>query len=278
MSCCSSSLFGRSLHWLGAGCCATYSRSVCRLSRPGTEGPGKARLRTASARHSVVGCRCAPRPGAVQRDRAATARSPEPSASGPATTRSNSRLAARSRHPTQVRMTARVTTAPTLTRPGSRFRTDGARRCATMARWPFCTTPSTDASSTSRRRPALPAGLELARADPGVVPGCRLLPGPGLPDGAGPVVARSTSRRCVSPGHSVGQLLRARSAAVFGQQPLRGGPARARGAAALRGVAARRRCTWGSAARMRLSPRSMAALLAGRLRGPAGAVRRRLPR
>lgn len=64
----------------------------------------KARLRSASARHSAVGCRCAPRPGAVPLGSGATNQDPAwPSASVPATIRSNSRLVARSLHPMHVR-------------------------------------------------------------------------------------------------------------------------------------------------------------------------------
>src|SRR5690349_6870608 len=94
---------------------------------------------------------------------------------------------ARSRHPTQVRMTARVTTVPTLTRRWSRLRTDGARRWAR--------------GRPGRRlrralpRPfgvasALPARLELARRDAGVVPARRLGTDPGDPGRAGHVVPR----------------------------------------------------------------------------------------
>ena len=88
---------------------ARCSRNRSRLSAPRTPAScrrarTKARLRSASAKHSGVGCRCAPRPGAVPLGSAATNQAPAWSfASVPATTRSNSRLAARSRHPMQVR-------------------------------------------------------------------------------------------------------------------------------------------------------------------------------
>ena len=61
---------------------------------------GNARRRSASPRHSAVGCRCAPRPGARPAGSGTTSR---PAPRSPATTRSNSRFAARCRHPTQVR-------------------------------------------------------------------------------------------------------------------------------------------------------------------------------
>ena len=90
---------------VGARC--SLSRS--RLSAPRTPAScrrarAKARLRSASARHPGVGCRCAPRPGAVPLGSGTTNQEPtRSSASVPATTRNNSRLAARSRHPMQVR-------------------------------------------------------------------------------------------------------------------------------------------------------------------------------
>src|SRR6478735_11277124 len=68
---------------------------VTRRARP------KAFRRTASSKHSAVGCRCAPRPGAVAVGSGAT--TGWPSASEPAVTRNNSLFAARFRHPTHVR-------------------------------------------------------------------------------------------------------------------------------------------------------------------------------
>ena len=91
---------------------ARCSLSRSRLSAPRTPAScrsarTKARLRSASARHSDVGCRCAPRPCAVPLGSGTTNQepcvSPWVSASVPATTRNNSRLAARSRQPMQVR-------------------------------------------------------------------------------------------------------------------------------------------------------------------------------
>src|SRR3954451_7782668 len=61
---------------------------------------GKARRRNASSRHSAVGCRCAPRPGARPAGSGTTSR---PAPRSLATTRSNSNFVARCRHPTQVR-------------------------------------------------------------------------------------------------------------------------------------------------------------------------------
>jgi hypothetical protein len=97
--------------WWG---CPRCSLNRSRLSAPWTPAScrrarAKARLRSASARHAVVGCRCAPRPGAVPLGSGATNQDPDcdpswSSASVPATIRSNSRLVVRSRHPMQVRM------------------------------------------------------------------------------------------------------------------------------------------------------------------------------
>jgi hypothetical protein len=61
---------------------------------------GRARRRIASSRHSVVGCRCAPRPGARPAGSGTTSR---PAPRSPATTRSNSSFVARCRQPTHVR-------------------------------------------------------------------------------------------------------------------------------------------------------------------------------
>ena len=104
---------------MDAACCCSGAVSArCSLNRSRLSAPRtpascrrareKARLRSASARHPVVGCRCAPRPGAVPRGSGATNQVPacEPcwsSASVLATIRNNSRLVARSRHPMHVR-------------------------------------------------------------------------------------------------------------------------------------------------------------------------------
>src|SRR6478752_6742722 len=87
----------RSRSRLNAPRCVPAPPASCRRAR------AKARLRSASARHSAVGCRCAPRPGAVPLGSGTTNQEPWFSASDPATTRNNSRLAARSRQPMQVR-------------------------------------------------------------------------------------------------------------------------------------------------------------------------------
>lgn len=75
-----------------------------------------ARRRTAESKHAAVGCRCAPRPGAVRSGSGTTA--VRPSAPEPATTRNNSVLAAFSRQPMHVRTgpETRVVEVPTATR------------------------------------------------------------------------------------------------------------------------------------------------------------------
>ena len=114
MSCCSHSLLSRwwSRWWSRGGhaggascwCCgpeATSSRTEVVRIAPGTlKARGNARRRTASSRHSTVGCRCAPRPGARP---AGSGRTSRPCPRSPATTRSRSVFAARCRHPTHVR-------------------------------------------------------------------------------------------------------------------------------------------------------------------------------
>jgi hypothetical protein len=86
---------------LSPAACSTWRRSAVRSSGPGTRSArGNARRRSARSRHSAVGCRCAPRPGAVPRGSGRTA-IVWPSAI--ATTRRRSDLVTRRRHPTQVR-------------------------------------------------------------------------------------------------------------------------------------------------------------------------------
>ena len=122
--------------------CARCSLSRSRLSAPLTPAScrrarAKARVRSASARHAAVGCRCAPRPGAVPPGSGTTDQdSSWPCASGSATTRNNSRLAARRRQPMHVRtgpsggvcVSSRETTGPHSTVAAPRFRTDRTRR------------------------------------------------------------------------------------------------------------------------------------------------------
>ena len=74
----------RSTHRVLMSCCSSFCRSVVtvgvlgesrcspaerRRDRPGPQGPGERPRRTARSKHSVVGCRCAPRPGARPSDR-----------------------------------------------------------------------------------------------------------------------------------------------------------------------------------------------------------------
>ena len=88
--------------YVSYGCPARGSAPTYRWSAAVSSGPderkarGNARRRSARSRHSGTGCRCAPRPGSVPRG-SGTQASPT------AVTRSRSRLATRSRHPTQVR-------------------------------------------------------------------------------------------------------------------------------------------------------------------------------
>jgi hypothetical protein len=79
----------------------TNASSPAVSSPPGTlKARGNARRRSASPRHSAVGCRCAPRPGARLAGSGTTS-GPDPRS--PATTRNSSCLSARCRHPTHVR-------------------------------------------------------------------------------------------------------------------------------------------------------------------------------
>jgi len=84
--------------------CATYSRSPVTSSGPGTlKARGNALRRTARSKHSVAGCRCAPRPGARRSGSGRTVRLPGP----PDTViRSKSAGLDRFRHPMQVRSRA----------------------------------------------------------------------------------------------------------------------------------------------------------------------------
>src|SRR3954449_4874766 len=105
----------------GHFCCeseATYSSTAEVSSRPcARRARGNARRRSASSRHPVVGCRCAPRPGARPAGSGMTSR---PAPRSPATTRSNSRFSARCRHPMHVRTLPRTVSEdmrrPTLSR------------------------------------------------------------------------------------------------------------------------------------------------------------------
>lgn len=77
--------------------CSTYRRNAITSSGPGTRSArGNARRRTAWSRQTGAGCTYAPRPGSVPRGSGTHLPST-------ATVRNSSILAARSRHPTQVR-------------------------------------------------------------------------------------------------------------------------------------------------------------------------------
>ena len=96
----------------GALCPSTTRCSTAARTRPASSGPGvrsalgNARRRSARSRHVRSGCTCAPRPGS-RLWRSGTRTPPT------ATTRSRSALAARHRHPTQVRTgAARRATPP----------------------------------------------------------------------------------------------------------------------------------------------------------------------
>ncbi len=80
---------------------ATHNRNALTSSGPSRRrARGNARRRSARSRHSVAGCRCAPRPGRLACGSGTT----EPTDSeGTTTTRTRSDFAARFRQPTQVR-------------------------------------------------------------------------------------------------------------------------------------------------------------------------------
>jgi hypothetical protein len=81
--------------------CSTWARTAVRSSGPWTRRAVRnARRRWARSRHSTVGCRCAPRPGAVPGGSGTTdLAGPSPTT----TTRNRSDLAARARQPRHIR-------------------------------------------------------------------------------------------------------------------------------------------------------------------------------
>ena len=148
MSCCSS--FCRSVIGLCWVRCREVLAHAVRPARPSTvtrRARANALRRTARSKHSVVGCRCAPRPGAVPCGSGTT--TGWPCASEPTITRNNSLLAARRRHPMQVRTGPGVSSAGVI---------DGRTTTGSLAVRRTDTEPGGSGGVRACARNVLPAG------------------------------------------------------------------------------------------------------------------------
>ena len=185
---------------------------------------------TASSKHAVVGCRCAPRPCAVPLGSGTTAG--WPFASEPLVTRSNSAAVTRSRHPTQVRTGPARGTSSVLA--GSRgslvteippypvrapgVRTDRSAPAAYSRGVSSLQCPPPSCSRAIRRLPTSPRpGPTRAGASPAPVASRRPTWPTGWPGAGSP-----TSGRAPGPG-GADRRDRGRAAGCRGHHPRRAG-------------------------------------------------------